>query len=283
MGEQRPIPISEIFPNLNASRTKGEILGIHARLMQPPSPNFPDASSQQFEELIRLLGSTDSAPFASDLLRDPDIISVAPTLTRGWARHEYHRERDWALTIAGSEDPSGELKKYPVYGFYEKLIPFEFSLVNALHNGKINNALFIGSGPLPLSPLLLAESGKMHVDGIDVLEEACDIATDLTKKVGLEDQVKYSATDIRDMDDLGRYDMITLATLAGETAEEKAEIFQHLHGRMKKGQMLAVRTMRGLRSLLYHEVQPQELDGFQIHFDNPSSNITNRVIVAEKK
>lgn len=79
------------------------------------------------------------------------------------------------------------------------------------------------------------------------------------------------------------YDVIIVATLAGEGDEEKQDLLRFLRRSTNKGQILIIRTVQGLRSLLYPVIYEKYLRGFQIHFQNKTSNVVNSTIIVEKQ
>ncbi|MDO8658455.1 MAG: nicotianamine synthase family protein [Candidatus Levybacteria bacterium] len=262
--------------------TKNEILNIYQQLLDLSADKLQNDVSPIFENLQKVTRITD-IDITKTILKDTEIKKIQPYLRKLWANYEYQREKSWALEIYNSSKSSLELSRYPVYNFYEKIIPLEFGIGNALYEKVVCNVLFIGSGPLPLSSIILAKTAKIHVDGIDILQEACDISTKLVKKLKLQTQIRFICTDICAMDTIKKYDIIILSTLAGETIQEKLAIFEYLNKHMRKGQILIIRTVQGLKSLLYQESQINDLKSFKIHFENKSSNIISRIIVAQKQ
>lgn len=235
---------------------------------------------KRFEDLLKIVLNTDDGT-AKMILKNKKMKNIQLELRNLWAKYEYQREKRWVEKILDSENAWSEIKKYPAFPFYQKLIKFEFAISNALVVEEIKNILFIGSGPLPLSTILLSKQTNVHVDGIDIIAEACELGTRLAKKLKLENVFFFTETNISKLE-IDKYDLIVLATLAGETDTQKREIIESLHSRMNPKQILIIRTVWGLRPILYPKVKLSDLNGFRLHFNNSFSNIINSVIVAQK-
>lgn len=265
----------------NGSYTKNQILALYRHLRALPSDVLDQDASELFEDLLRLVMAADSRT-AQDILSDIEIRRVQPHLRDLWANYEYCREKTWALRICNSRHLSVELENYPAFGFYDKLVAFECAISQALCEGKVRNALFVGCGPLPLTSILLAQKAGLHVDCLDKKREACDISMNVIKRLGLTGLLRFYHAEVDAMTDIAKYNVIIIATLAGETDQEKMNIIRFLRDHMKKGQILVLRTVHDLRALLYRETKLRHLHGFQVHFANRSSHVISAVIVAEK-
>jgi nicotianamine synthase len=264
----------------NGSYTKHQILALYRHLRTLPSDVLDQGGSDSFEDLLRLVMATESRT-AQEILSDIEIRRVQPHLRDLWANFEYWREKRWALRICNSLQLSAELETYPDFGFYDKLVAFEYALSQALCEGKVRHALFVGCGPLPLTSILLAQKAGLHVDCLDKKREACDIAMKVIKRLGLTGLLRFDHAEVDAMTDIAKYNVIIIATLAGETDQEKIGIIRFLRDHMKKDQILILRTVHELWALLYRETRLSYLDGFQIHFANRSSPVIRAVIVAE--
>jgi len=261
---------------------KKKVLFIYHYLVSSPSSWLNNSYYRYYESLLKLiLAANDNV--IDKLLSDPDIKKVQPHLRSIWANYEYQREKTWSWKIINSKEPSFEIKKYPAYVFYKKLISFEFGISNALYKRALNRILFIGSGPLPISSILLAENYDIYVDCLDIQKEACEISSKLIPKLGLSGKINFMHKDITKMKSVETYDVIILATLAGETDREKQALLRYLIRSIKKDQILIIRTVQGLRSLLYPMIREKYLRGFQIQFQNKISTIINSVIVVKKQ
>lgn len=169
-------------------KKKGEILFIYSQLISVSSSWLNKSYSKYYELLLKLV-LTSNDNIIDKLLNDADIKKIRANLRDMWANYEYQREKNWSLKIINSEEPRFEIKNYPAFAFYKKLIPFEFGISNALCEKVVSKILFVGSGPLPISSILLAENYDIHVDCLDIKKEACKISSKLIAKFGLAKKI----------------------------------------------------------------------------------------------
>ena len=95
------------------------------------------------------------------------------------------------------------------------------------------SVLFIGSGPLPFTSMLLAERHGLTVTNIDIDEEACDSARTLARRIGLSDKLSFIRADAMSYPDLSEFDCVFLAALVGMNKREKGRLLRHLCASMR--------------------------------------------------
>ncbi len=72
--------------------------------------------------------------------------------------------------------------------------------------------------------------------------------------------------------------------MVGTTPEHKARVIAHLAAAMSPGSLLLARSARGLRTLLYPEIDPASLGGFEVlGVTHPTGEVINSVIVARTR
>lgn len=166
---------------------------------------------------------------------------------------------------------------------YEKLTRLELSGLRAVRDELPRRVLFIGSGPLPFTSILLTERLGVPVNNIDVDEEACTAARTLAQRLGLADRLTFLCADALSCTDLSRFDCVFLAALVGMNRREKGRLLHHLHGAMRPGALLLVRSSQRLRALLYPEVDIHEMAPFEPLLEiHPHDEVINSVILAER-
>ncbi|NBD34539.1 MAG: DUF433 domain-containing protein [Chloroflexi bacterium] len=195
--------------------------------------------------------------------------SLCSHLRASRARYEYGDEAQWARRFAGHSSPVRGLSSYPNYEHYLKIVNFEMSRLTQAHPADFEQALMIGSGPLPMTALLLAQHFSLSVDCVDVNPEACALSREVIQALGLTQRVRVLQSDICDFTALAPYDVIFWAALAGINEEEKARIARHLSRTLRTGQMIVVRSSRGVKKLIYAPVDLNDLVGFRIWPDLP--------------
>lgn len=235
-----------------------------------------------FSELVSISRSGSRGDAAS-VLEDPIVEAIREALWRVCARGEYELERHWARRIGDAEDPAAELKRFPYVPNYEKLTRLELSALRGVRDALPRSVLFIGSGPLPFTSLLLAGRHGLTVTNIDIDEEACASGRTLARRLGLSDRLSFVHADAMSCDDLSAFDCVFLAALVGMNKREKGRLLRRLFAAMRPRSLLLVRSSQRLRTLLYPEVDVHGMEPFvpllEVH---PHDEVINSVIVAER-
>ncbi|KAK3418720.1 hypothetical protein EUGRSUZ_H03291, partial [Eucalyptus grandis] len=190
-------------------------------------------------------------------------------------------------TILGSFDrPIEKLEIFPYYGNYLKLAQLEFTLLTQHCTHVPNKVAFVGSGPLPLSSIVLAlnhlTTTSFHNYDMDPLANS-KAARLISSDPDLSKRVLFHTCDVLKVtEELKEYDVVFLAALVGMDKEEKARAIEHLGRYMKSGAILMVRSAHGARVFLYPVVDVQsDLGGFEVlSVFHPKDEVINSVIVA---
>ncbi len=146
--------------------TKSKILSLHDELSASPSLKPGPRISHLFSELVDI-SATSSHGVAQALLKDEDVVRIIPQLRALSSAGEYQLETHWAGEILASAHPAITLEKFPYHENYLKLTELEFQSLKLVGSRPIKKVLFIGSGPLPLSSILMARRFGIYVDNLD--------------------------------------------------------------------------------------------------------------------
>ncbi|GFS29694.1 nicotianamine synthase 3 [Actinidia rufa] len=193
-------------------------------------------------------------------------------------------------TLLGSLDnPLDNLNLFPYFSNYLKLSHLEFTILlrhSAAGAGPACVA-FVGSGPLPLTSIVLAKNHlpttTFHNYDIDPL--ANSLASRLVETdPDLSKRMFFHTTNILDVTtELKDYEVIFLAALVGMDKEEKIKVIDHLEKYMALGAILMVRSAHGARGFLYPVVDSCDLRGFEVlSVFHPTDEVINSVVIARK-
>jgi hypothetical protein len=179
---------------------------------------------------------------------DPRIISRAGVSQRIFCDLESSIERSMAdfVRLGGAEttwDPKDVSQHY--IARYEYLAQCEVELSRMQRDDKV---LFIGSGYLPITAFEYVRQAGCHVDCVDFVPEAIECARGITRRIDMEDRVRFFQTR-GEAHDPGEYDVI----LVGVLAMPKMAILGHLAAHVKGGCRVLCRTTYGLRQLVYQK------------------------------
>lgn len=145
---------------------------------------------------------------------------------------------------------------FPHFSNYTHLTAHVVEAVKAYPHERL---LFIGSGPFPITALLALQLFR-HVECVDYDERANMLAAEIVSRLGLESQISFTTRDARDLGPLS-HDAILVASLVGDTEDEKREIYGSLRRHMRPGSLLMGRDSHGLRSLVYQRIPEDVWEG----------------------
>lgn len=258
---------------------------IYQQLATAPSLDPGKKVNRLFSQLVRLslMKPEDAAGF---LLEDPIIKAIQGNLQRICSVGEYRLERHWAKRLAAMSgvDLQREIERFPYYRNYEKLAKLEWSALHSVRRRPLQKVLFVGSGPLPLTSLILAKEYGLQVDNIEVDSEAYRLAVELADRLPERDKLKFYHADILHFKGIEAYDAVFLAALVGVRRQEKKKIIHHIGASMRERGLLLIRSAQHLKTLLYPPVDIQRLGNFapliEIH---PYQDVINSVIIVQKR
>ncbi|CAN6469072.1 unnamed protein product [Victoria cruziana] len=200
---------------------------------------------------------------------------------------EGHLESHFSEILASHSQPLEKLTIFPYYSNYLKLSLLEFNILSEYSTKIPNSVAFVGSGPLPLTSIVLAlnhlKTTEFH--NYDINPEANLQASRLVDNhPDLSKRMFFHTIDILDsVDQLGDYDVVFLAALVGMDKHEKMKVVSHLSKHMAPNSILMLRSAHGARAFLYPVVDPCELHGFEVlSVYHPTDEVINSVIIARK-
>ncbi|KAI3448493.1 hypothetical protein Pfo_005158 [Paulownia fortunei] len=179
-------------------------------------------------------------------------------------------EKHYSTILGSYENPLDHLDIFPYYSNYLKLSRREFDLLGH-HCSNPSRVAFVGSGPLPLTSIVLAtrylNSAVFH--NYDVDASANSMAMKLVEShPDLSKRMEFRTTDIMNASGaaLKNYDVVFLAALVGMETDEKMRVIEHLAKHMAPGRFSCSGAPMGLVLSVYH----------------PSDDVINSVVVARK-
>ncbi|MDT7744473.1 MAG: hypothetical protein QOE59_3551 [Actinomycetota bacterium] len=274
---------AEIRPTSTAT-VIAQVRALHEALLARPHLRPAQPTNELFGRLVSLAIDPVAARDADAVLGDPAVARLLPSLRRLCAEGEFELERSWARRIVEHPDPPAELARFPYRQNYGDLTRLEHHTVAGLTSSPVRRVLFIGSGPLPLTSLLLAERHGCEVDNLDRDPDAVRLGADVAARLG-HTGVRFRVGDVldgRDGYDREGYDLVYLAALAGLDPDAKRRLLDHLGHRLRPGTLVLARSAHSLRGLLYPVLDPDDLPGLRtLAVVHPYSEVVNSVVVAE--
>lgn len=261
-----------------------QLFEIYVHLKWQPTLEPNSMINFLFEKLVEKISKATIEQ--EDVVLNSKILELLkPGLNTLCERAEGLLEKHWAKQFL-SVGPLclQDLASFPYFTNYQLLSDWELSLVTVYLGFAPKKILFVGSGCLPLSALLLSERSDLMVDCLEIDEESAKLSTSLIQKLGLYNQVKVIHNDFFRTKDFSHYDVVIVAALVGNNELEKRDVLCHLKENLASGKSSLIRSATGLKKLLYQEVNPAWLADFkevQLHHP-PSPEIINSVILAKK-
>lgn len=201
------------------------------------------------------------------------------------AEAETEMEFYWSKRIAGADNPTTELRKYPYLDNYRELIRRELELteITGLKIDKSSRILAIGSGPLPLSSYQISQQTGGRIDNLDCSDIALLYGDDLMKSLG-----ELGMSSIHGSGDRaklrGKYDLVLIAALAGNNNSTKQAILDNIMPHLSDNGRILIRSARNNRLILYPEVNPSKLKGVDLLLQyHPTDYVINSVLIFRGK
>ncbi len=193
---------------------------------------------------------------------------------------EYELEKYWVGQIL---DNNKKIEEFVYYNNYIKLARIEWSSLLACKLHKNHNVLFVGSGPLPLTGLILARDYDCHVTLMDVSNEAIELSKKLVSKLDLTDKINVVNSNALSFDKYIEFDVIYLAALAGISKGLKKKILGKIKSDSSEKVHLIARSSFGNREILYKPLTDNDVEGFKIDLEvKPHNDVVNSFLILSK-
>ena len=262
----------------------GKVCEIYEKISMLQDLNPSNHVNALFTQLV----TTCTTPCPIDVTKlCKEVRETISKLIRLCGEAEGLLENHYSALIGSHEDPLNHIKLFPYYSNYIKLSHLEFTMLTRHCTQVPSQLAFIGSGPLPLTSIILATYYLRHTcfHNYDMDPTANSKAYDLVSSdPELSKRMFFHTTDIVDVSSsLKEYNVVFLAALVGMDHKEKAKVINHLAKHMASGAILLLRSAHGARAFLYPVVDPSDLKGFEVlSVFHPTDEVINSVIVARK-
>ncbi len=196
------------------------------------------------------------------------------------SRAEYELEKYWAnLIISGDK----KLEDFIYYNNYVKLTKLEWMSLLSCKIHKRHKVLFIGSGPLPLTSIVLSRDFNCNVTLLDSSTEAINLSKQLLNKINLDNKFEFINEDAIKFNGYGKYDVIYFAALAGAINSLKKKILDKIKRLSKDDVHLIVRSSFGNREILYRRISNKDIEGYKVEVEvKPHNDVVNSFLILKK-
>lgn len=195
---------------------------------------------------------------------DSRVLAIEPELHRLRAAYEHDKELVQARAILEGRDGRARLARIVEQESYWALGP---ELRRVLSDSR--DILVAGSGPLPLTALVIASALGVRVTCVERDTEAFALGRRLIEISGYHNAIGSIEADIVDLGQLDGYDAILGVVLLGVDTQDgqrnrKSEIVEHVMACMRPGATLILRDPHGLGRLLYPPVHLNASSDFEV-------------------
>lgn len=186
------------------------------------------------------------------VLKNKNLQKTISAIREFWNTYETQGEFEHAQhLLKGNAEKN--IQNYALFDSYAIFIRQEGTMAKLK---KEEHVLFFGSGPLPLSAILLTQIFGVTVHCIDSCPDCITLSRKIIRKLGLTKKIKISKGDARTFK-LKGYDAIWLAALT----RPKEAILHHL-ATAPPATRIIIRKGEGLRSLFYEPIDSTLLKKF---------------------
>jgi len=197
-----------------------------------------------FQRLEYLIARDISDKRAEELLSNSEFDSAFDVITRFRSRYMAKLEIEHAKAILKSREPWEALKKFVHLPNYLQLARTEYHGSGVKPGERV---LFLGSGPLPLSIIVLCHQYGLKGIGIEEEPDRAELSRTVLDKLGLSDRIKIITGNQYSVPLEERPALVMVAA----QAEPKRDIFDHLAKILPAGTKVSYRIYeKGLRKLL---------------------------------
>ncbi|KAJ3390011.1 putative 26S proteasome regulatory subunit [Entophlyctis sp. JEL0112] len=286
---------------------RAEVVAAHGRISALKSVSPSPEADAAFASLVALCIQPPSSfnfdtydEVARFVEEDSVLQPLVPQLLSFYSSRQSAIEFEHVRNFLAAEDPAAALVAFPTHRNYKDLTASELTTLCMAAGVPIDAAaskfakvLFVGSGPLPISAVMLARGplSASHFTCMDLDADANALAALLTAQCCGGTEFEFVTTDVASLEPrvtaaIANADAVFMAAMVGITREDKRRNLLRITGAMKEGAVLLARSARGLRTLLYPAIEDGTVaaSGMRVaSVFHPENYVINSTIVMVKE
>lgn len=267
-----------------------EIHQVHHQLLQADNLAPTKHINALFTKLVEICTMERDENTVKYILSCPSIKSITPSLQLMASQGEYELELAWARFFASQNEP--KFDQFVYFKNYKDLVNLELSCLMGV-GASLKHVVFIGSGPLPLSSILMYQNitrsdsfqGDFYMHNIDRDSASITLSNKLLWKLNISKGFYQHKTEAADYKSFNEADTVILGALVGQDAGDKMELLTTIGTKMRTGAFIMIRSAHSLRKLLYPSIEPHQVNqcGFEtMVVVHPHNDIVNSILIAKK-
>ncbi|AKB17242.1 hypothetical protein MSWHS_0379 [Methanosarcina sp. WWM596] len=212
------------------------------------------------------------------VVKSPDFDALIDSISRFRFIYNLKLENEKARNLIGSSNPWETLRNFTFYPNYLQLARTEYT-GSGLKPGDC--ILFLGSGPLPLSLILLCREYGLFGIGIEQDGKRASISREVIACLRLSESIKIIEGTHFNLPLETRCDLYMVAA----QAEPKKEVFEHLAKILPEGSKVSYRLYeKGLRRILEGNSFLDLPPGFEEYLRvQPEPPVNNTVVFLKRR
>ena len=225
--------------------------------LSPKNPLITETLSSFVQNITHAQKSM-SEDNKTSILESPVVNALYPTLLEGLSKAEYEMELYFSnLFLEKDTLDDNNLEEFWYLQNYKDLIDIELEQISLTDNAK--DIVFIGSGPLPLSAIIMQQKTNRNIICIDQDSSAVNRGERLVEKLGLSDKIQFKHLPGH-LYDFKKAGTVLIASLV----QDKGIIIPQILKTSTKPPQIAMRSAQGLNTLLYSPVKKSILKEFNV-------------------
>jgi nicotianamine synthase len=282
-----PLQSQETLKVKNISETLvDELCSIHSFLEQQGDLNPCAQVNAVFTKLVQMCIKVYRPDVVEAVLQNTRVLAILSSLRSLASEGEYLLEMHWVKALINvAQDQSPCIEKFVYHQNYQDLVQMEIRALQGV-GASLNNIVFIGSGPLPLSSIVMAQNlPEAKIYNVDRCQNAIRLSTELITKLKLQNQIESVAADASEFKDFSDADVVILGALVGQVSYEKTNFLKWISGQMKKDAFVMIRSAHSMRKVLYPSIEPYQVNdcGFETQAVlHPYNDVVNSVVIGRK-
>ncbi|MEO1067000.1 MAG: nicotianamine synthase family protein [Pseudomonadota bacterium] len=224
-----------------------------------------------YAELETLMQRADDAT-SHAILQDPSILALLPQLHRIRAAYEFDKELAEARSLLQADHPGRALADLTHHQRYWTLPdPVARALQGAKH------IAVVGSGPLPLTALAIADHLDCSITCFERDETAFNIGNDVLALSPLSEKITCLKKGTTSHDSFGEFDAIFTAVLMGVSLDQqeahwpKSKSIEAFFSTARPNMKVIMRDPFRLGQLFYPAASTSAINGITVQRFNPEA------------
>ncbi|MFB4162322.1 nicotianamine synthase family protein [Alteribacillus sp. JSM 102045] len=242
------------------------------------SPKNP-VINQTLSQLVFTLTMPVDQKVTDQIIEHPEIKAIRKSMLSLLAQAESEMEKYYAMHYLTTARSINDLTHFMYWNNYINLVQKEWEISQNIT--EVNRITMIGSGPLPLSALMMTKTWNAEVRCLDIDPFSHLLGEQLLMSLQGNDEILHEQEDGARAD-YSSDDLVLIASLV----PNKEDILQQIKNTNPKA-MAAIRSADGLYQLLYDPVQPEvyKKSGYQLirRTEADSSVINSTLFLQQEK